>query len=78
VGRRPTRSLGARWSIGLRAENAAPLDATVPYRYYQSEVCRYLEVVALIGAQAPPEYPELAVTAREHAVAAALLPGDGP
>jgi hypothetical protein len=78
VGRRRTRSLGARWSIGLVAENAAPLDATVPYRYYQSEVCRYLEVVALVGAQAPPEYLELAVTAREHAVAAELLPGDGP
>jgi ADP-heptose:LPS heptosyltransferase len=30
------RSLGARWSIGLQAENAAPLDATVPYRCYQS------------------------------------------
>jgi ADP-heptose:LPS heptosyltransferase len=72
------RALGARWSIGLRAENAAPLDATVPYRYYQSEVCRYLEVVALVGAQAPPEYPELAVTAREHAAAAELLPGDAP
>jgi ADP-heptose:LPS heptosyltransferase len=72
------RSLGARWSIGLRADYAAPLDATVPYRYYQSEVCRYLEVVALVGAHAPPEYPELAVTAREHAAAAELLPGDGP
>jgi ADP-heptose:LPS heptosyltransferase len=72
------RSLGARWSIGLRADDAVPLDATVPYRYYQSEVCRYLEVVALVGAHAPLEYPELAVTAREHAAAADLLPGDGP
>jgi ADP-heptose:LPS heptosyltransferase len=72
------RALGARRSIGLQAENAAPLDATVPYRYYQSEVFRYLEVVALVGAQGPPEYPELTVVEQERATAAALLPGDGP
>jgi ADP-heptose:LPS heptosyltransferase len=72
------RALGARWSIGLRAENAAPLDATVPYRYYQNEVFRFLEVVALVGAAGPPEYPDLAVSEREQAAAAELLPGDGP
>jgi ADP-heptose:LPS heptosyltransferase len=72
------RALGARWSIGLRAENAAPLDATVPYRYYQSEVFRFLEVVALVGAEGPPEYPELAVSEQERAAAAELLPGGGP
>jgi ADP-heptose:LPS heptosyltransferase len=72
------RALGARWSIGLRAESAAPLDATVPYRYYQSEVFRFLEVVALVGAEGPPEYPELAVSEQERAAAAELLPGDGP
>jgi ADP-heptose:LPS heptosyltransferase len=48
------KALGARRSIGLRAEGAAALDATVPYRYYQSEVFRFLEVVALVGAQGPP------------------------
>ena len=73
-----TRALGARWSIGLQAEGAAPLDATVPYRYYQSEVFRFLEVVALVGAEGPPEYPELAVSEQERAAAAELLPGDGP
>ena len=72
------RALGARWSIGLRAENAAPLDATVPYRYYQSEVFRFLEAVALVGAEGPPEYPELAVSEQERAAAAELLPGEGP
>jgi len=71
-------ALGARWSVGLQAENAEPLDATVPYRYYQSEVFRFLEVVALVGAQGPPEYPELAVSEQERATAAELLPGDGP
>jgi len=72
------RALGARWSIGLQAENAAPLDATVPYRYYQSEVFRFLEVVALVGAAGPPEYPELAVSEHERAAAAHLLADDGP
>ena len=71
-------ALGARWSIGLRAEDAAALDATVPYRYYQSEVFRLLEVVALVGAQGSPEYPELAVSAREQEVAAQLLPAGRP
>jgi ADP-heptose:LPS heptosyltransferase len=72
------RALGARWSIGLRAQNAAPLDATVPYRYYQSEAFRFLEVVALVGAEGTPEYPELAMSQRECAAAAELLPGEGP
>jgi ADP-heptose:LPS heptosyltransferase len=45
------RALRARWSIGLRTQDAPPLDATVPYRYYQSEVFRVLEVVALVGAE---------------------------
>jgi ADP-heptose:LPS heptosyltransferase len=72
------RALGARWSIGLQAENAAPLDATVPYRYYQSEVFRFLEVVALVGAEGPPEYPELAVSEQERDVAAELLPRGDP
>ncbi|HSU08373.1 MAG TPA: glycosyltransferase family 9 protein [Pseudonocardia sp.] len=73
-----TRALGARWSIGLQAEGAAPLDAAVPYRYYQSEVFRFLEVVGLVGAEGSPEYPQLAVSPRERAAATNLLPGDGP
>jgi ADP-heptose:LPS heptosyltransferase len=64
------RALRARWSIGLRAQDAPPLDATVPYRYYQSEVFRFLEVVALVGAEGPPEYPELAVSEQECDAAA--------
>jgi ADP-heptose:LPS heptosyltransferase len=71
-------ALGARRSIGLRAEGAPPLDATVPYRYYQAEAERSLEVVRLAGAQGPAEYPLLAVSEAERAAAAALLPGDAP
>jgi ADP-heptose:LPS heptosyltransferase len=67
-------ALDAGRSIGLRAEGAAALDATVPYRYYQSEVFRFLEVVGIVGAHGSPEYPELIVSGRERAAAAELLP----
>jgi ADP-heptose:LPS heptosyltransferase len=73
-----TRALGARWAIGLRADGAPPLDATVPYRYYQAEVFRFLEVVGLVGADGPPEYPEVALHPHEQSAAADLLPGDRP
>jgi ADP-heptose:LPS heptosyltransferase len=66
-------ALGARVTAGLRANDAPPLDRGVPYRYYQSEVARYLEVVSLLGATAPPDPPELAVTPEEDRAAAELL-----
>jgi ADP-heptose:LPS heptosyltransferase len=72
------RAFGAGWSIGLQAEGAEALDATVPYRYYQPEVFRFLEVVGLVGADGPPEYPLFAVSPRERDAAAELLPGPGP
>src|SRR5919206_212551 len=72
------RALGARWSIGLRADGAPGLDADVPYRYYQQEANRFLEVVRLVGADGPADYPLLAVTPAERAAAAALMPGEGP
>ena len=70
--------IGARWSIGLRAEGAAALDATVPYRYYQGEVFRFLEVVAIVGAHGSPEYPQVAMSGRERAAAVELLPAGRP
>jgi ADP-heptose:LPS heptosyltransferase len=72
------RALGARWSIGLRAGGPAALDADVPYRYYQPEADRFLEVVRLVGADGPADYPRFVVKPSERAAAAALLPGDGP
>jgi ADP-heptose:LPS heptosyltransferase len=71
-------ALGARRTIGLRAAGAPPLDAVVPYRYYQPEVERYLEVTRLAGADGPADYPPLAVSRAERAAAAGLLPGSGP
>jgi ADP-heptose:LPS heptosyltransferase len=42
--------LGARHTVGSRTEDAAPLERTLPYLYYQHEVMRTLEVVGLAGA----------------------------
>jgi ADP-heptose:LPS heptosyltransferase len=44
--------LGARYSAGLRTADAADLDRSVPYVYYQHEPLRALEAVGLVGA--PP------------------------
>ncbi|MDQ3887416.1 MAG: glycosyltransferase family 9 protein [Actinomycetota bacterium] len=55
------RQFGARYAVGLRAPGAPELDRWVPYRYYQPEVARYLEVVALVGAS-PVGDAELVVT----------------
>lgn len=44
--------LGARHSVGLRTDDAAPLERSVPYIYYQHEPLRGLEVAGLAGA--PP------------------------
>jgi ADP-heptose:LPS heptosyltransferase len=46
------RRLGARYTAGLRTADAADLDRSVPYVYYQHEPLRALEVVGLVGA--PP------------------------
>lgn len=43
--------LGADLTVGLTTENAAPLDKSLPFYYYQSEALRYLEVAALIDAK---------------------------
>ncbi|KWV34630.1 glycosyltransferase family 9 protein [Micromonospora rifamycinica] len=65
--------LGARVTAGLRAEDAPPLDRWLRYVYYQPEVIRYLEVVALVGADAVTVVPTLAVTDADRAEARAVL-----
>lgn len=57
--------LGARLTIGLRAQDAPPLDRWIRYVYYQPEVFRYLEVVGLVGARPVGYEPRLAVTAAD-------------
>ena len=44
--------LGARHTVGTRTADAAPLERSVPYAYYQHEPLRGLEVAGLAGA--PP------------------------
>ncbi|MEU7585763.1 glycosyltransferase family 9 protein [Micromonospora sp. NPDC049230] len=71
--------LGARVTVGLRADDAPPLDRWLRYVYYQHEVIRYLEVVALVGAPATTITPTLAVTDADRAEAARVLgPTDRP
>ncbi|NLG98605.1 MAG: glycosyltransferase family 9 protein [Chloroflexi bacterium] len=69
--------LKARFSVGLKAPNAVPLDRWVPYVYYQNEVVRLLEVVALIGAGpadgAVSLTPRLPLLASDLEAAAAVL-----
>lgn len=51
--------LGARRTIGLKTPDAQPLDRWVPYVYFQSEVFRMLEVVALAGVRTTAVEPRL-------------------
>jgi len=73
------RRLGARLSVGLKTPDAVALDRWVPYMLYQPEIFRYLEVVALVGALPATVEPRLAVTPRDLAEAAAVVPeGEAP
>jgi ADP-heptose:LPS heptosyltransferase len=67
-------ALGARHTVGTRTPDAPALERTVPYRYYQHEVARWLEVAGLAGAPAVRLEPALEAIDEERAAAAALLP----
>lgn len=60
------REFNARVTVGTRTTDAAVLDRTVPYYYYQSEVNRYLEIVRLIGATTNCIEPRLTVLEEDH------------
>lgn len=66
--------LGARVTAGLKAPDAPPLQRWVPYIYYQPEIMRYLEVVALVGAPPVRLEPRLVVTSHDRAEAARHVP----
>ncbi len=72
------KRLGARLTFGLRSAEAEPLDYWIPYVYYQPEVFRYLEVVALAGVRPVNWEPQMVVTGADRAAARAVLPGDKP
>jgi ADP-heptose:LPS heptosyltransferase len=69
--------LGAGHTVGTRTEDAVPLERTIPYRYYQHEVHRWLEVAGLAGAPPTDLEPDLRATGAERAAGRALL-GDAP
>lgn len=53
--------LGARMTVGLKTPDAAALDRWMPYIYFQHEVFRYLEVVALVGVATTSLEPRLSL-----------------
>lgn len=69
--------LGARHTVGTRTPDAADLDRTLPYVYYQHEMLRALEVVGLVGASVVDLEPRLTVTGREQEVGRSLLGTSG-
>jgi ADP-heptose:LPS heptosyltransferase len=60
------RRLRARTTVGLKAPEAEPLDYWIPYLYFQSEVARYLEVVAQVGASPITIEPTIVVTQQDR------------
>jgi ADP-heptose:LPS heptosyltransferase len=66
--------LEPRWTVGTRTPDAAPLTRWLPYRPYQHEVMRWLEVVGLAGAPPVSLTPRIDVTAADLAKARSVLP----
>jgi ADP-heptose:LPS heptosyltransferase len=60
---------GARTTAGSRAPGAPALDRTVPWTSHQHDLLRWLEVVALVGAEPVRLRPRLAVTDADRAAA---------
>lgn len=57
--------LGAGCAIGARTADAAPLDRSIDYVYFQHEEFRWLEVAGLVGAAPRDLEPRIAVSAAE-------------
>jgi ADP-heptose:LPS heptosyltransferase len=53
--------LGARHTIGTRTPDAAELERSIPYIYYQNEMMRSLEIASLAGARPVTFEPRLAM-----------------
>ncbi|WP_445818899.1 glycosyltransferase family 9 protein [Arthrobacter sp. G119Y2] len=68
--------LGAAHTVGTRTPDAAPLERTIPYVYYQHEILRALEVAGLAGAVPVSLEPQLEVLSAEEEKAAAFVAPD--
>lgn len=60
-----TLKMKARYTAGTRTPDAVELDFWIPYVYYQREILRWLEVVALVGARTDKIEPKVAVMAAD-------------
>lgn len=69
-------NLGAKFTIGVKTDDAPDLDLTIPYQYYQSEYLRWLEVVSLIGIKSSGITPKLEVSAEDIKEAKEVLGED--
>jgi ADP-heptose:LPS heptosyltransferase len=68
--------LQARLTVGLKSADAEPLDRWMPYVYFQHEIPRYLEVVAMVGAGLVTLEPRVTLTDRDIEEAAMVVPPD--
>lgn len=59
------KQLGARLTAGTWCEDAAILDRSIKYYYYQHEVLRYLEIARLIGATTDILEPSIEVLSKD-------------
>ena len=66
-------ALDARHTVGAGTPDAARLERTLPYLYYQHEVLRALEVVGLAGAAPVTLTPRIQVTDADRREAASVL-----
>lgn len=70
--------LGAKLTVGSRTPDAAPLDRSIPYIYWQLEALRHLEVMSLIGARPFTLEPKLSLTGDDTAASYTVLPEPEP
>lgn len=68
------KSLNPTWTVGTRAQDAEPLTRYIPYRLYQHEVLRWLEVVGLAGAPPVTLESSVVVTDADHRCAQRVMP----
>ncbi|OLR92942.1 glycosyltransferase family 9 protein [Actinokineospora bangkokensis] len=66
-------ALRPRHSAGGRTPDAEPLERNLPFRYFQHEVMRWLEVAGLAGAPPVQLVPQLAITPGDLAAARRVI-----
>ncbi|QQS43609.1 glycosyltransferase family 9 protein [Candidatus Roizmanbacteria bacterium] len=69
------KRLGANYTIGMKTDDAPDLDKTIPYRLYQHEVHRYLEVVSLAGASPVAIDPKIPTIEEDYREATEFIRG---